>query len=227
MEQKGKLVLLRHAKSVWNQKNIFTGWVNVGLSEEGIHEALSAGDKIKDYDFDVVFVSDLVRAHMTAFIALSRSNSRKTPVLLYPEKKPYQDWHNVTSSEVALLPIYATSALNERYYGKLQGQNKEEIKQKYGEDQFKLWRRSYDTAPPEGESLKMTIERALPFYDEVILPRLARNETVLVCAHGNSLRGIVMEIEKLSPADVALLEIPTGEPLEYSYKEGKYCDLSR
>jgi 2,3-bisphosphoglycerate-dependent phosphoglycerate mutase len=205
----GKLILLRHGESVWNQKNIFTGWVDIGLSDKGVEEALKAGDMLKDIKFDSLFVSTLIRAKLTLYLVLSKNKLTKTAVTNFssPWAKSYgeNDFVNVIESE----------ALNERYYGKLQGKYKDKIKDEFGEAQFKLWRRSYDIAPPEGESLKMTIDRALPFAEKEIFPRVKRGETVLVSAHGNSLRGIVMHLDKLSSEEVVNLEIPTGVPLFY------------
>lgn len=205
----GKLVLLRHGESVWNQKNIFTGWVNVGLSENGVQEALKAGETLQDLAFDSIFVSTLVRAQLTLYLVLSKNKVTKTPVS--PSKS---DWAK-SYGENDFVNVVESEALNERYYGLLQGKNKDKVKSEFGEAQFKLWRRSYDTKPPEGESLKMTIERALPFAEKEIFPRVRRGETVLVCAHGNSLRGIVMHLDKLSSEEVVNLEIPTGVPLFY------------
>lgn len=201
----GKLILLRHGESVWNKKNVFTGWIDIGLSERGVEESLEAGDKLADIAFDAVYVSKLVRAQMTALIALSKNKKSKTVLFSGQEKES--------------ISVVQTEALNERHYGELQGKNKDAVKKEFGEEQFRLWRRSYDVCPPGGESLKMTIERALPFCQKEIFPRVERGETVLVCAHGNSIRGIVMYLDKLSKEDVVKLEIPTGVPLFY--------DLSR
>ncbi len=220
----GKLVLLRHAESVWNKKNLFTGWVNVGLSSKGALDALNAGKKIKDLAFDVVYVSSLIRSQITVFLALSESSSSKTPVFLpgiHKEGSVKLEIPNVEMQK-ELIPVYQEEALNERHYGDLQGKNKDAIKKEYGEEQFKKWRRGYDTPPPNGESLKMTITRVLPFFKETIIPRMKKGETVLIGAHGNTLRGIIMELEGLTEQEVVSLEVPMAEPLSYSYENGQW-----
>jgi len=221
MDIMGKLVLLRHGESLWNKKNIFTGWVDIPLSETGVDEAVLAGDKIAHIDFNVMYVSTLIRAQMTGFIALAKCRGSKVPVFV--SEHPH-DWEKSYSNKEkeGMIPVYQSSALNERYYGELQGKNKDEIKKEVGEVQFKLWRRSYDTPPPKGESLKMTIERTMPYFKEKIIPHLDRGENVLIAAHGNSLRGIVMYLDNLSHDEVVHLEIPTGQPILYHYDSGKW-----
>ncbi len=211
----GKLVLLRHAESVWNKKNVFTGWVNVGLSAQGVLDAVKVGKKMADLSFDIVYVSSLIRSQLTVFIALAESKSSKTPVFL-------PNIHIERSIQKELLPVYQEEALNERHYGDLQGKNKDEIKKQYGEEQFKKWRRGYDTPPPCGESLNMTITRVLPFFKKVVVPHMEKGETVLIGAHGNTLRGIIMELDGLSEAEVVSLEVPMAEPIIYSYQKGKW-----
>ncbi|MDX1795406.1 MAG: 2,3-bisphosphoglycerate-dependent phosphoglycerate mutase [Hydrogenovibrio sp.] len=217
-----KLVLLRHGESVWNLKNIFTGWVDVPLSQNGIKEAEVAGKRIADIEFDVVFSSMQIRAMETAMIALVQSNSEKTPVVLHddPEMK---DKTKIYSEETLanMLPVYHNWHLNERYYGELQGQNKTKVAEQYGDEQVHLWRRSYDIPPPNGECLKQTAERTIPFFVESVMPLLDEGKNVLVSAHGNSLRSIVMYIESLSKDAVLQLEIPTGAPLLYELVQGK------
>jgi 2,3-bisphosphoglycerate-dependent phosphoglycerate mutase len=205
----GKLVILRHGESVWNKKGVFTGWVNIGLSEKGVKEALEAGEKMKDIAFDAIYVSSLVITQTTVAIVLAKNRVTKTAIFKGPSK-----WEK-SYGESDFIEVIETEALNERYYGLLQGKNKEDVKKEFGEEQFLLWRRSYDTAPPEGESLKMTIERALPYCEKEIFPRVRKGETVLVCAHGNSIRGIIMHLNRLSSKEVVKLEIPTGEPIIY------------
>jgi 2,3-bisphosphoglycerate-dependent phosphoglycerate mutase len=205
----GKLVILRHGESVWNKSGIFTGWVNIGLSEKGVKEAEDAGEKMKDLAFDAIYVSKLMRAQTTVAIVLAKNRATKTAIFKGPSK-----WEK-SYGESEFIHVIESEALNERFYGKLQGKNKEAIKKEFGEEQFLLWRRSYDYPPPEGESLKMTIERALPYCQKEIFPRVKNGETVLVCAHGNSIRGIMMHLNKLTPEEVVKLEIPTGEPIIY------------
>ena len=185
-----RLVLLRHGESQWNLENRFTGWVDVPLSPRGIQEAKDAGEKLRSFTFDRAFTSVLTRANETLRLALETIGQTS-------------------------IPIEKDKALNERMYGELQGLNKEETAKKYGEAQVKIWRRSYDVRPPGGESLKDTAERVLPYYERTIKPSLLKGETILIAAHGNSLRALVMELEQLSREQVLELNVPTGAPLLY------------
>ena len=217
-----QLVLIRHGESVWNRKNVFTGWVDVPLSTNGIDEALKAGDRLSGIAFDVVYTSVQVRAIETAMIALARSKSDKTPAIVHAEGK-MAEWTGIYSEEMKknMVPVYRDWHLNERYYGQLQGKNKAETAEAYGKEQVHLWRRSYDVPPPEGECLKDTAERTIPFFKEKILKDLEEGKNVLVSAHGNSLRSIVMFIENLTPDEVLELEIPTGSPILFCFRDGK------
>jgi len=184
------LMLVRHGQSQWNLENRFTGWIDIDLSEQGVREAREAGKKLKGYKFDVAFTSDLIRAQRTLDIILDiigRDN----------------------------IPVYKDKALNERMYGDLQGLNKDETRQKYGAEQVKLWRRSFDVAPPNGESLKNTAERVIPYYEKYIVPELKAGKNVLVSAHGNSLRALLMYLENLTKEQIVETEIPTGFPRKY------------
>ncbi len=216
------LILLRHGQSVWNKKNVFTGWVDVPLSLEGITEAINAGKIIADIEFDVVYTSVQIRAIETAMIALAENKSEKTPAVIHNEGK-MADWTTIYSESMnqSIIPVYRDWHLNERYYGELQGKNKAETASLYGNEQVHQWRRSYDIAPPEGECLKDTAERTIPFFEENILSKLQEGKNVLVSAHGNSLRSIVMFIEKLTQEEVLNLEIPTGVPIFYKLKDNK------
>jgi 2,3-bisphosphoglycerate-dependent phosphoglycerate mutase len=162
-------------------------------------------------------MSSLVRAQMTAQLAMTLHSSKKIPVVIHQGEGKLQEWSEIYSPEAqeTTIPAYVAWQLNERMYGKLQGLNKQKTIEKYGAEQVKLWRRSYDTPPPEGESLKMTTERTIPYFQENILPRLKQGENVFVCAHGNSLRAIVMFLDNLSKEEVLELEIATGVPLIY------------
>lgn len=213
---------MRHGESVWNKANLFTGWVDVPLSKQGIEEAQKAGLSLKGLEFDVVYTSELCRAQQTASLALSEAGLEKTPVFLPEKTDPKADWAKIYSEKTMreILPIIRAWELNERYYGGLQGLNKSETKAKFGEEQVQIWRRSFDVAPPHGESLKMTAARTLPFFDKEILPRLEKGERVLIVAHGNSLRSIMMELDQLSPEQVVSLEISLGTPIAY-FLEGK------
>ena len=188
------LILIRHGQSVWNASNRFTGWTDVDLSDKGVNEAEEAGRQLSDIRIDVVHTSDLIRAQRTAKIVIQQNESSGEDV---PTK---YDWR-----------------LNERHYGALQGLNKAETAEKHGAEQVQIWRRSFDVPPPEGESLEMTAERTIPYFTEEILPDLESGKNVLVSAHGNSLRSIVMHIEGISPDDIVSLEIPTGSPLLYRH----------
>ncbi len=185
-----RLVLLRHGESQWNLENRFTGWVDVPLSAKGIEEAKHAGEKLRGFTFDRAFTSVLSRANETLRIVLETIGQ-------------------------TTIPIEKDKALNERMYGELQGLNKAETAKKYGDAQVKIWRRSYDVKPPGGESLKDTAQRTLPYYEKMIKPYVLKGETIIIAAHGNSLRALVMELDQLSKDEVLELNIPTGAPLLY------------
>lgn len=216
---KGKLILLRHGESAWNKKNIFTGWVDIPLTQKGIDEALKAGESISSILFNVIYTSTLIRSQLTALLAMSRNKHDVVPCMIHEQDSKFLKMAKVHDPKVekSLLPIYAHSELNERMYGTLQGANKDEVLKKYGKEQFTLWRRSYKVNPPEGESLEMTGERTLPFFKKRIIPHLEKGENVLVSAHGNSLRSIMMFLDGLSEDEVVKLEIPTGEPIYYEF----------
>lgn len=193
------LVLVRHGQSEWNLKNIFTGWQDVNLSSQGVKEAHDAGRKLKQLGikFNQAFTSNLARAQKTLELVL----------------KELDDLNLLTERN---------EALNERDYGDLTGQNKDEAREKFGEKQVQIWRRSFDVAPPNGESLKDTAARTLPYFEKKILAKIKEGKNILVSAHGNSLRAIVMQLDKLSPQEVVNLEIPTGIPIVYEMdEEGK------
>ena len=192
----GTLVLVRHGQSEWNEKNLFTGWADVDLTERGIREAHKAAQALKErgIKFDEAFTSDLIRAQHTLDIILEDLGQ-------------------------ADIPITRDKALNERDYGNLVGMNKDEARRKWGEEQVHIWRRSFDVRPPGGESLKDTAERAVPYFEKHILPKVEAGENVLVSAHGNSLRAIIMWLEKLSPEEVLKLELETGVPILYELNE--------
>lgn len=219
-----KLILLRHGQSAWNKENLFTGWVDIPMSEEGNRECLRAGQKIENIPIDVIYTSTLIRAQMTVPLVLLHHSSKKIPVFMHPGEGKLEEWAKIYSEEAKkqLIPVYRAWELNERMYGKLQGLNKAETAQKFGADQVQIWRRSFDTCPPEGESLAMTAARAWPYFQKQILPHLQKGETVLIAAHGNSLRAILMHIEHLDKEQVVKLELATGEPLIYTYNQGKW-----
>ncbi len=218
----GKLVLVRHGQSLWNLKNVFTGWVDVPLTAKGIEEAQQAGKELADINFDTIYTSVQVRALETAMIIMAYNKSTKTPIVLHEEGK-MGEWgkiYNPTMDEDKI-PVIRNWHLNERYYGELQGLNKAETAEKFGADQVHQWRRSYDVPPPNGECLKDTAERTIPFFKDEILKRLEAGQNILISAHGNSLRSIVMFLDNLNEEEVLKLEIPTGKPITYTYEDGK------
>jgi len=185
-----KLALVRHGESKWNLENRFTGWVDVDLTHKGVKEADHAGHRLRGIHFDKAFTSVLKRAQRTLDIILKVIHQKG-------------------------LPTERDRALNERHYGDLQGLNKAETAKKFGEDQVHIWRRSYDVAPPNGESLKDTAARTLPYFNAKIMPEVKAGMNILVSAHGNSLRSIVMELDKLTKEEVLNLNLGTGVPIVY------------
>lgn len=220
-----KLILMRHGESCWNKLNVFTGWVDVPLSLKGIEEAIEGGKKIKDLPIDVIITSTLVRAQMTAFLAMSQHSSGRTPVVVHEEDTKLREWGQIYSeiTKAQCIPVLYSWELNERMYGALQGLNKAETIQNFGADQVQLWRRSYHTMPPQGESLAMTAARTIPYFTDTILPYLKIGSNVFVSAHGNSLRAICMILDNLSEDQVLHLEIPTGIPIIYDYQDGTFA----
>lgn len=194
--KKRNLILVRHGQSEWNAKNLFTGWENPGLTEIGKAEAENAGDLINNLgiSFDCLFTSALIRAQLTGTIILKAINQNN-------------------------IKIIENKALNERFYGDLQGMNKDECRQKWGEELVQTWRRSYELGPPGGETLKETGERVLPYYLSEIHPMLMQDMNVIVAAHGNSLRSLIKYLDKVSDEDIVKLEIPTGAPIHYRFNE--------
>lgn len=222
MNKSSKLVLLRHSQSEWNRRNLFTGWIDVPLSESGIEEAINVGRRISAIPFDIIFMSSLIRAQLTAMIVMSVHSGGKVPVVCHSDEKGREGWAKNYNSEAAktTIPVVTAWEINERMYGELQGLDKDETRKKFGSDQVKIWRRSFDTPPPNGESLKDTAARTIPYFETQIMPHLQVGKNVLVAAHGNSLRSIVMFLDKLSEKEVLQLEIPTGDPICYSLDSG-------
>lgn len=222
IESMSKLILLRHGQSEWNKLNLFTGWVDIPLSFEGVQEALAAGHKIADLPIDVIFVSSLSRAKLTAMLAMSVHRGGKVPLFHHTGK--LEEWGKIynDAAKATTIPVIEAWQINERMYGELQGLNKQETKEKFGEKQVQIWRRSYDVAPPNGESLKDTASRSIPYFTQHILPWLEEGKNVLVSAHGNSLRSIIMHLDKLTKEEVVSLELATGIPVIYELKEGRF-----
>lgn len=196
------LVLVRHGQSEWNEKNLFTGWKDPGLTQKGIEEAKKAGHQLNKLglNFDIMHTSALIRAQLTGQIILD---------VLKQDN----------------LETIKNQALNERDYGELTGLNKDEAREKFGVDQVQIWRRSYDTPPPGGESLKDTYNRVIPYFEREIFP-LMKDKNVLISAHGNSLRALVKYLDKISEEDIIKLEIATGEPIFYKFTDGKFVKES-
>ena len=194
--KKRNLILVRHGQSEWNAKNLFTGWENPGLTETGKAEAQNAGDLINNLgiSFDCLFTSALIRAQLTGTIILKAINQNN-------------------------IKIIENKALNERFYGDLQGMNKDECRQKWGDELVQTWRRSYELGPPGGETLKETGERVLPYYLSENHPMLMQDMNVIIAAHGNSLRSLIKYLDKVSDEDIVKLEIPTGAPIHYRFNE--------
>ena len=199
---KSKLVLVRHGQREWNAKNLFTGWKDPKLTDLGIQEAIKAGDLLetRNLKFDLMFTSDLFRAQETGRLILEQMNHTDIQVI-------------------------KDQSLNERNYGDLAGLNKDEAREKWGEEQVYIWRRSFDVPPPGGESLKNTAERVLPYFDHEIMPKVKEGLNILVAAHGNSLRALVMELENISSEEIVKLEIATGDPLTYEYSDGEFVRI--
>lgn len=193
---KRNLILVRHGQSEWNEKNLFTGWENPGLTDKGMHEAKIAGSLIKNLGikFDYMFTSALTRAQLTGSIILE----------------------NLDQTEINIIK---NKALNERFYGDLQGLNKDECRKKWGDEKVQIWRRSYDKGPPGGETLKETGERVLPYYLDEILPLIFKNSNIIIAAHGNSLRSLIKYLDDISDEDIVKLEIPTGAPMHYIFNQ--------
>lgn len=218
------LILIRHGESLWNEKNLFTGCVDVPLTKKGIEEALQAGIRICNIPIDVIYTSTLIRAQMTAMLAMTQHRHKKVPIITHNENEQANLWNQIYSKETKKQSIPVTPAwqLNERMYGELQGLNKQETAERYGKELVHGWRRSYDIPPPNGESLEMCSKRAVAYFREHIEPQLQSGKHVMVAAHGNSLRSIIMYLDKLTSQEVISLELSTGIPLLYIYKEGRF-----
>jgi 2,3-bisphosphoglycerate-dependent phosphoglycerate mutase len=188
------LVLVRHGQSDWNAKNLFTGWKDPGLTDQGVAEAKNAGRLILEQNirFDLMYTSMLSRAQKTGDIILGVLNHKE-------------------------VPIVKNEALNERDYGSLAGLNKDDARKQWGEEQVHTWRRSFDIPPPDGESLKDTADRVLPYFEAEIMPKVISGSSILIAAHGNSLRALIMKLDSISSEDIVKLEIPTGAPIQYEF----------
>jgi 2,3-bisphosphoglycerate-dependent phosphoglycerate mutase len=195
------LILVRHGQSEWNAKNLFTGWKDPGLTDQGVSEAKNAGKLIleQNIEFDAMYTSMLSRAQKTGDIILGILNHKE-------------------------IPIIKNEALNERHYGSLAGLNKDDARKKWGEEQVHIWRRSFDMQPPDGESLKDTADRVLPYFEAEIMPKVISGSSILIAAHGNSLRALIMKLDSISSEDIVKLEIPTGAPIQYEFTSDGMVD---
>jgi 2,3-bisphosphoglycerate-dependent phosphoglycerate mutase len=221
----GYLILVRHGEPGLKPEDRLAGWVDIPLSKKGIEEALECALELGRLELDLAFASDLVRAQETLFIILS--GQKKAGVVVHegagcggnPEKT---DWYSYPENlGKKLIPIYFTPSLNERYYGKLQGKKKQKMEEEYGADKLASWRWNFEPGPPEGESLKAVYERAVPYFEEKILPAVKEGKKVLVCAHQSSLRALVKYIDGVSDEDIRNIRFSTGELAIYSYSDGK------
>lgn len=223
------LILIRHGQSTWNAANRFSGWVDVPLSSVGRREAMEAAKKVCQYQIDVCFTSLLMRAKETTAICLTEGDGKctaRSPVFKHDADDPnWHCWDKYEGHIAEEIPIYTTPKLDERYYGELQGYNKAEMAAKVGEDLVYKWRRSFAIRPPGGESLQDTAARTVPYFEQQIMPYLKAGHNVLVSAHGNSLRSIIMYLDRLKEEEVPNLELKTGIPIIYTVrKDGSIAD---
>lgn len=209
-----KLILLRHIKSQWNEENRFTGWVDVPLAENETHKAKELADKVFQVGINIIYSSPLFRNKDTIARMFEYGN-KKYPIFIHLDKGKMQEWGHYTDISEDNVSVFVSESLNERYYGKLQGENKETAIKKYGEEKVHLWRRSYDVVPPGGESLKDVFKRTVPFYKKYIEKDLKTGKNVLVVGSHNALRSMVKYIENISDKDIINLEIPYGGLIVY------------
>ncbi|KAK9037720.1 hypothetical protein V6N11_022622 [Hibiscus sabdariffa] len=224
------LILIRHGESLWNEKNLFTGCVNVPLSKKGVEEAVEAGKRISNIPVDMIYTSLLIRAQMTAMLVMTEHRHKKVPIIQRNKSDREKEYWSQVSSEETIrqsVPVITAWELNERMYGELQGLNKQETAERYGEEKVREWRRSYDIPPPNGESLEMCSRRAVAYFREHVEPQLQSGKHVMIASHANSLRSIIMYLEKLTPQEVTALELPTATPLLYIYKGGEFIRRGR
>jgi 2,3-bisphosphoglycerate-dependent phosphoglycerate mutase len=219
-----KLILTRHGQSLWNAENKFTGWVDVPLSEMGRAEATIASCKLRDYRVRICFTSLLFRAIETAIIILTEVDDicdGRIPIIKHDvDDQDWHGWDQYNGDPEQELPVYLTPILDERYYGELQGLNKAETAAKFGKEQVQLWRRSYDVAPPGGESLEDTVKRTVPFFRDRLRKHLMAGDNVLIAAHGNSLRSLIKQLENLSEEEIVKVELGTAIPIVYDIDSG-------
>jgi 2,3-bisphosphoglycerate-dependent phosphoglycerate mutase len=222
----GLLVLVRHGESRWNQEKRFTGWVDVPLSAAGVIEATVCARHCTRYQFTKAFTSRLERAHETLHINLAHQH-RTGIVQHHASASPYRAW--IEASNIVTnhdIPVVQDERLNERYYGKLQGMKKKDAEKKFGKDRVRDWRRGFHAVPPGGESLAMTFDRVIPYFRRTILPVVKRRETVLLVAHGNTLRAIIKSLEGISDDAIVGIDLPQAKPIVYEHRAGKFTRVS-
>lgn len=218
--KKGILVIVRHGQSRFNELNIFTGWLDVPLSEKGIGQAYSVSAHCENFDYDAVFTSHLKRAHETLSVILSKQ--KKIGVFQHQSDKQYKIPSGIDFKlKNKILKVFTDKALNERSYGALQGMDKKKAAEIYGESQVFKWRRGYSYKPPEGESLKDVYERVVPYFEKVVIPRLKKGQTILIVGHGNTLRALIKFLENIEDDKIPYVNLPLGRPLVYEYENGK------
>lgn len=213
----GKLILIRHGQSIWNLQNRFAGWADVSLSKKGILEAKRAAIKLKNIKFDGAYTSNLLRAQETLFEILNKNLYCNHYIRVHEDESKWYSHYKHTKEDDLDLKVYSSEALNERYYGDLQGLNKDETRKKFGEKLVQIWRRSFNIAPPGGNSLAVTYKRTIPYFKTHIEPRLKKGETIIVAAHGNSLRSIIKYIENVSDDKISEIELGTAIPYIYTF----------
>lgn len=209
------LVIVRHGESLWNLENRFTGWMDVQLSDKGKDEAKNAGVALKSYHFEKIFISHLTRSIETMHILLDAMHELRTQTIYHVDDPQILGREHSSQESTNELKIIQSKSLAERYYGQLQGLNKDDCRKKWGEEQVHIWRRSFDVQPPGGESLKDTLTRVLPFYNHYVVPELKQGHNILIVAHGNSLRAIIKHLEDISDEEIPNYELATGVPIVY------------
>lgn len=221
----GNLILVRHGEPGLKPGDRLSGWIDIPLSRKGIEESLECAKALENIEIDLAFASNLVRTQETLFIILS--SQKKTGVVIHEktearESSEKSGWYSYPEKLIeGLIPIYITPALNERYYGKLQGRKKQRMEEKYGAEQVSRWRWNFEPGPPDGESLKAVYERAVPYFQKKVMPVLEDGKNVLICAHQSSLRSLVKYIEGISDKDIREVRLSTGELAIYHFSEGK------
>lgn len=220
----GILVLVRHGETLFNKLNLFTGWIDVPLTEEGIKEGHRVASHCQQFNYDAAFTSHLERARETLLIILSRQ--QKMGMFQHNNKRWYDMIKVIpTILNKQILPIYSSEALNERAYGALQGMNKDKATKIYGASQIFKWRRGFSSKPPQGESLKDVYRRSVRYFNKMIIPRLKRGETNLIVSHGNTLRAIIKYMEDIEDVKISLIDLPFASPLVYEYKNNRFSRI--